>query len=637
MHSKKKLESNLALYEKKEHSSESEDDDEAGNQIKFDKFPFKPSKPSQPSKSKNPRRILKPSKMLEKSSFEESVSKSRFFKKSHLQLDEQDISEIEKVSMINKSEDFVQQVKDTTEPETATGIPNFGFLAKFSPRKKEENDESLDISSPIAQSRPQTVIRQDTDDLKIDGLIATMDQGKNEPRLLRIPLTEQQELMRNSRSATDRTNFNETPLFKMDREQPLFDQTIINPNSLSALNHEENQGIDFWAREDRGAKMAYSLVIDSSSKRSNDTVQSRSNMKKTAGFFEGNKLSQFNKASAPAGLNEVSQHENPNQQTPIPRLTEKEIVDTFNSIDINKDGYITADEIACFFEVLEESATDAEIDEMIRMLDFEGSGRVRFEDFYKLATGQDLSSNRRVSIPDANKNHDISKLDRINDNTVSYFMNKDSFVGIMKRDSISISDSTTFLKDYDKLDRKTSKNNFQRKESQSVVEFDKKERATYLKEFLRQTGLDENNYLEKYPKSMFSNSQNTFVLSYKEFLTHFQLKDGDLPSYVFSLFSRDKSFVDLRQILIAININLGFSLEDKISLAYDFYDTEDNGYILYNEAIKILTVFQMGDDPKKIEKKLQTILKKINVIHEDSISREEFFLICESFPNLIRF
>jgi len=510
-------------------------------------------------------------------------------------------------------------------------------LTKFSPRKKEENDHSLDISSPIAQSRPLTVIRQDTDDFKTNGLIATMDQGKDEPRLLRIPLTEHQEFVRNSRPATDRTNFNETPLFKMDKEQHLFDQTIINPNSLSALNHEDNQGIDFWAREDRGAKMAYSLVIDSTSKRSNDTVQSRSNVKKTAGFFDGNKLSQFNKASAPPALNGISQHENPNQQTPIPRLTEKEIVDTFNSIDINKDGYITADEIACFFEVLEENATDAEIDEMIRMLDFEGSGRVRFEDFYKLATGKNLSSNRRVSIPDHNKNNDISKLDRVNDNTVSYFMNKDSFVGIMKRDSISISDSTTFLKDYDKLDRKTSNNDFQRKESQSIVEFDRKERATYVKEFLKQIDLDENNYLEKYPKSMFSKDQNAYILSYKDFLEHFKLKDGDLPSFIFSLFSNDNSFVDLRQILIAININLGFTLEDKISLAYDLYDTEDNGYILYNEAIKILTVFQMGDDHKKIEKKLQTILKRMNVIHEDSISREEFLAICESFPNLIRF
>lgn len=96
MHSKQKLRSNLALYEKNEHSSESEGDNETGKQIKFDKLPLKPSKPSQPSKSKNPRRksILKPSKMLEKSSFEESVSKSKFFKKSHLQLDEQDISEV---------------------------------------------------------------------------------------------------------------------------------------------------------------------------------------------------------------------------------------------------------------------------------------------------------------------------------------------------------------------------------------------------------------------------------------------------------------------------------------------------------------------------------------------------------------
>lgn len=298
--------------------------------------------------------------------------------------------------------------------------------------------------------------------------------------------------------------------------------------------------MDYWAREDRGgAKIAHSLVIDSYSKQlSSDSAQSRSGMKQTAGVLEGNKLSRFKKGSP--GLNTAIQDDNKNQQMLIPRLNEKEIVDTFNSIDINKDGYITADEIACFFEVLEENATDAEIDEMIRMLDYEGSGRVCIEEFYKLATGKDLSSNRRVSVSDPTKNADISKLDRIHDNTASYFFNKDSFVGIMKKDSMSISDSTTFLKDYD---RKVSNTGFQRKESQSV-ESEKRERAMLVKEFMRQTGLDENTFLEKYPKSI--HSQSALIINYKDFLTYFGLKDGELSQYVFLLFSTEKAFIDLR-------------------------------------------------------------------------------------------
>jgi len=295
--------------------------------------------------------------------------------------------------------------------------------------------------------------------------------------------------------------------------------------------------VDYWAREDRGgAKMAHSLVIDSYSKQlSGDSAQSRTGVKQTAGVLEGNRLSRFKKG--PSGLNGSTQDDNRNQQTLIPRLNEKEIIDTFNSIDINKDGYITADEIACFFEVLEENATDAEIDEMIRMLDYEGSGRVRFEEFYKLATGKNLSSNRRVSVSDPTKNVDTSKL---NDNTASYFLNKDSFVGIMKKDSLSISDSTTFLKDYD---RKVSNTGFQRKESQSM-ESEKRERAMYMKEFMRQTGLDENTFLKKYPKSI--HSQSTLILNYKDFLSYFGLKDGELSQYVFLLFSTEKALIDLR-------------------------------------------------------------------------------------------
>jgi len=47
----------------------------------------------------------------------------------------------------------------------------------------------------------------------------------------------------------------------------------------------------------------------------------------------------------------------------------------------------------------------------------------------------------------------------------------------------------------------------------------------------------------------------------------------------------------IREVLIAIILNLSLSLEEKLSLAYDLYDTEDNGYLLYSETIKILKVY----------------------------------------------
>jgi len=131
-----------------------------------------------------------------------------------------------------QQEDF-RMKEDNEREKPATKIPNFGFLSKHSAKK----DDSLDISSPIAKTRPPAVTRQDTDDLKINGLIATLDQGKIDPKLLRIPLTEHQEFVRNSRPATDRSNFNETPLFKMERDHPhLFEQTKINTNSVRKLS-----------------------------------------------------------------------------------------------------------------------------------------------------------------------------------------------------------------------------------------------------------------------------------------------------------------------------------------------------------------------------------------------------------------
>ena len=58
---------------------------------------------------------------------------------------------------------------------------------------------------------------------------------------------------------------------------------------------------------------------------------------------------------------------------------------------MNKKKFITSQDLAFFLNVLEADATDAEIDEMIRMLDYEGTGRVYYQEFLKLSTGKSLN------------------------------------------------------------------------------------------------------------------------------------------------------------------------------------------------------------------------------------------------------
>ena len=75
----------------------------------------------------------------------------------------------------------------------------------------------------------------------------------------------------------------------------------------------------------------------------------------------------------------------------IPHFSDTEITEAFKTLDLNKKNYITAQDLSFFLNVLEADATEAEIEEMIRMLDYEGTGRVYYQEFHKLATGKSLN------------------------------------------------------------------------------------------------------------------------------------------------------------------------------------------------------------------------------------------------------
>ena len=57
-------------------------------------------------------------------------------------------------------------------------------------------------------------------------------------------------------------------------------------------------------------------------------------------------------------------------------FTEDEIKDAFHTIDFNKDGSITFEDLKYFLEYIGEKATEEEIEEMIRMCDLNGNHEV---------------------------------------------------------------------------------------------------------------------------------------------------------------------------------------------------------------------------------------------------------------------
>lgn len=57
-------------------------------------------------------------------------------------------------------------------------------------------------------------------------------------------------------------------------------------------------------------------------------------------------------------------------------------------MDANKDGVVTKDELKTLLKGLGEEVTDEVVDEMIKIADENGDGKIQFEEFVKAATSE---------------------------------------------------------------------------------------------------------------------------------------------------------------------------------------------------------------------------------------------------------
>ena len=63
-----------------------------------------------------------------------------------------------------------------------------------------------------------------------------------------------------------------------------------------------------------------------------------------------------------------------------------ELKQAFSAMDTNGDGQVTKEELKALLQQLGEAVDDAVIDEMIKIADVNGDGKVDFNEFVKAAT-----------------------------------------------------------------------------------------------------------------------------------------------------------------------------------------------------------------------------------------------------------
>ena len=73
----------------------------------------------------------------------------------------------------------------------------------------------------------------------------------------------------------------------------------------------------------------------------------------------------------------------------LAKLSEEQVAElkqAFAAMDTNGDGQVTKEELKALLSQLGESVDDAVIDEMIKIADVNGDGKVDFNEFVKAAT-----------------------------------------------------------------------------------------------------------------------------------------------------------------------------------------------------------------------------------------------------------
>ena len=66
----------------------------------------------------------------------------------------------------------------------------------------------------------------------------------------------------------------------------------------------------------------------------------------------------------------------------------EELKKAFAVMDANKDGVVTKDELKTLLKGLGEEVTGEVVDEMIKIADENGDGKIQFEEFVKAATSE---------------------------------------------------------------------------------------------------------------------------------------------------------------------------------------------------------------------------------------------------------
>jgi serine/threonine-protein phosphatase 2B regulatory subunit len=334
---------------------------------------------------------------------------------------------------------------------------------------------------------------------------------------------------------------------------------------------------------------------------------------------------------APIPGNAFQEAQPPGEYMPR-QYTDDQIKEAFDTFDLDQNKFIGVAEIRHILAIIGEQASDAEMDEMIRMCDTDGDGQVTYDEFYKLFYNPvapprsqhpaDAVADIPMQLPSAMGSmpkapppaplpggpvapQGLQQVENVGPQRIAGNVAAGSVMGTESMDAVM----KTFTAG-------------------------KKLKPVYIKKL--------------YKKFKQVDKDNSGTIDYSEFLQVMEEEDHPLMVRMFRLFDADNSGrLELKEFIVGLSNYTSAAKTDKLKFAFMMFDEDGSGFIERGELVRILkSTFRM--DPSTVdnsEKALQAqadlearataILTDLGLPANGSMSYDKFMELAKTQPNLL--
>lgn len=279
---------------------------------------------------------------------------------------------------------------------------------------------------------------------------------------------------------------------------------------------------------------------------------------------------------------------------PNEKFTDEEIREAFIAFDLDNNNYVGPAEIRHILVNIGENPSDAEIDEMIRMVDKAGDGQISYEEFYAMVTGgkQQQQQQRSTTSP---------------------------LVG--DRSGLPSPSAQPGARAPTGTAPKIQKRNA---------------RQSALDEFAKQNHLDPDSIKKAYSRFQQSDKSGEGLIEYSEFCEILQIEPGPLADRLFKLFDKDTSGkIDVKEFMVGLSNFTGASKDEKLRFAFAIYDEENKNSINKEQLVRILMANHLASSEDEVQRKADTIMGQADKEGKGRLSFDDFAYISEKFPNIL--